>query len=1331
MTLMSASPPSNMAAKIAARQARMATLADRISFPEALPVSGRQAEIAAALAANPVVIVCGETGSGKTTQLPKICLALGRGVQGLIGHTQPRRLAARSVARRVAEELGTRVGEGVGVKVRFQDRTAPDSLIKLMTDGILLAESQHDPLLKAYDTIIIDEAHERSLNIDFLLGYLKRLLHKRKDLKVIITSATIDAERFATHFAIDGKPAPVIEVSGRLYPVEVRWRPIEDPRDKAPHIKPGLPERQERSPREDREADEDRLYEAISDAVDELSRCGSGDVLVFLPGEREIREAAEVLRKRHPPHTEILPLYSRLSAEEQDRVFRGHSGRRVVLATNVAETSLTVPGIRYVVDAGLARVKRYSYRSKVEQLQIEKISRAAARQRAGRCGRVADGICIRLYDEQDFEARSEFTDPEILRSSLASVILRMLDLKLGDVTQFPFIEPPPDKAIRDGLLLLQELGAVEVAPSGPQQLTRIGRDLARLPLDPRLGRMVLAAREHQCLTELTIIASALGAQDPRQRPPEQQQAADETHRRMMFGPEEQSEFTAWLKLWTWYEEAMKHHSSRKLTQLCQKNFLSILRLREWRDIHGQLHTLAAELGWKFNTAPATYEQIHRALLTGLLGNIGCKSEEKGDYLGARGIRFVVHPGSYLQKKAGKWIVAAELAETSRLFARCVARVNPEWIEQIGEHLLRRSYSEPHWEKKAMQVVAYERTTLHGLTLQARRRVHYGPLDVAASREIFIRDGLVAGEIDPAWVNRWSFYRHNQQLIAEIEQLEHKQRRQDVLVDDALIEAFYDARIPPDIVNGAGFDAWRRTAEKADPKLLYLNRDDLMRHEAGGVTTDNFPPEIVIGGARYDLSYHFAPGATDDGVTLTLPLAHLNRLSSDACEWLVPGLLRDKVLQLLKHLPQRYRSKLVPLPAFADEFIAAQAVARSGTQDQDEAGLLSALIHHILFERGLNARGWTLTPDAFAPESLPAHLQMNFRLVDGDGRQRDQSRSLSDLRARWAQEAREAFSQSAQAAVQAVAQQTESVDRNPSQKDAAPTQTARITEWSFGQLPELMALTVGGQTLFGYPALHDDGDSVSIRVFDSPEAARDIHRQGLLRLFAMALYEPIKGFDKQLRKDSELGMRYMPLGDVSELAQQIIGCALAQACLPDSDKNWPRNAEDFAEAARRGRERFGLLIQELSRLVRVILDEWSAVRKKLLTAKAWPAVVADIEAHLARLITPSFVRDIARDQLQHVPRYLKAHSVRLERLKSGGAPAQARDQTALAEWSALWQSYERRARELARNGVQDERLNQFRWQLEELRVSLFAQELKTPLPVSVKRLEKAWQQLSHG
>jgi ATP-dependent helicase HrpA len=628
----------------------------------------------------------------------------------------------------------------------------------------------------------------------------------------------------------------------------------------------------------------------------------------------------------------------------------------------------------------------------------------------------------------------------------------------------------------------------------------------------------------------------------------------------------------------------------------------------------------------------------------------------------------------------------------------------------------------------MQVVAFERTTLYGLTLQAKRRVHFGPLDPGASREIFIREGLVAGEIDQTWVNCWSFYRHNQKLIADIEQLEHKQRRQDVLVDDALIEAFYDARIPADIVNGAGFDAWRREAEKVSPRLLYLDRDDLMRHEAGGVTTDNFPPEIEIGGARFDLSYHFAPGAADDGVTLTLPLAYLNRLSAEACEWLVPGLLRDKVLQLLKQLPQRYRSKLVPLPTFADEFIAAQ----SEKKDRARTGLVAALMHHILFERGLNARGWTLTPDAFAPESLPAHLRMNFRLVDADGRQRDQSRSLSELRARWAQEARQAFSESAQAAVQAVQMHTTqaAASDNPA-ISLAPTKTAGITSWNFGELPEMMELVVDGQTLFGYPALQDDGDSVSIRVFDSPGAARAVHRQGLLRLFAIALNEPWKGFEKQLRKDSALGMRYMPLGDAADLVQQMLWAALQQACLPENLQDWPRTENGFSEAVRRGRERLGLLLQELTRLVRAVLDEWTTVRKRLLSAKSWPTAVVDIEAHLNRLMTPRFVHDIDRDHLQHLPRYLKAHQVRLDRLKSGGAPALARDDVALADWQRLWQSYERRARELARSGVQDARLEQFRWQLEELRVSLFAQELKTPLPVSVKRLEKAWQQLSHA
>ncbi|MDR3095727.1 MAG: ATP-dependent RNA helicase HrpA, partial [Paraburkholderia sp.] len=793
-----------------------------ITFPEALPVSGRREEIARAIAENQVVIVSGETGSGKTTQLPKIALSLGRGRgaggTGLIGHTQPRRIAASATGRRIAEELGTPFGEVVGSKVRFTDNLAPGASVKLMTDGILLAETQTDPLLKAYDTIIIDEAHERSLNIDFLLGYLKEILPRRPDLKLIVTSATIDADRFARHFGSEEKPAPVIEVSGRLYPVEVRYRAVQED-------SPAVKNAQGTAPRESRKSqrDTDRdLMDAIVDAVDELCREGSGDVLVFLPGEREIRDAAEALRKHHPPHTEILPLFARLSAQEQERVFKPSNARRIVLATNVAETSLTVPGIRYVVDTGLARVKRYSYRNKVEQLQIESISQAAANQRAGRCGRVADGVCIRLYEEQDFLSRPKFSDPEILRSSLAAVILRMKSLHLTAIETFPFIEPPPGRAIADGYQLLNELGAVD----DDNALTQLGRELARLPLDPRVGRMILAARDEQAMREVLIIASALSVQDPRDRPIEAQEQADQAHRRFA---DERSEFLQWLKIWAWFEEAVAHKKSNKqLVDSCRANFLSHLRLREWRDVHSQLLTVVREHGWRINEADATYEQIHHALLTGLLGNIGLKADDDPHYLGARGIKFHLWPGSALVKKAGRWIVAAELIETSRLYARCIAKIEPEWLEKVGAHLLRKSLSEPHWEKRAAQVSAFERGVLYGLPVYQRRRVAFGKQDPARARELFIRGALVEGEFD----TKLAFFAHNRKLLADIEQLEHKSRRQDVLVDDELIFAFYDQAIPEGIYSGASFERWYRDEVKkgGQPedklRLLYLSRDDL-------------------------------------------------------------------------------------------------------------------------------------------------------------------------------------------------------------------------------------------------------------------------------------------------------------------------------------------------------------------------------------------------------------------------------------------------------------------------------------------------------------------------
>ncbi|WP_262054442.1 ATP-dependent RNA helicase HrpA, partial [Burkholderia thailandensis] len=957
-----------------------------ITFPESLPVSGKRDEIARAIAAHQVVIVCGETGSGKTTQLPKICLSLGRGVgaggAGLIGHTQPRRLAASSTGRRIAEELGTPFGEVVGYKVRFTDNLAPGASVKLMTDGILLAETQTDPLLKAYDTLIIDEAHERSLNIDFLLGYLKQILPRRPDLKLIVTSATIDADRFARHFGSDERPAPVIEVSGRLYPVEVRYRPIADDRPAAVRHAEGAASGRDRA-KSAREAERD-LMDGIVDAVDELCREGPGDVLVFLPGEREIRDAAESLRKHHPPHTEILPLFARLSAAEQERVFKASNARRIVLATNVAETSLTVPGIRYVVDTGLARVKRYSYRNKVEQLQIESISQAAANQRAGRCGRVADGICIRLYEESDFAGRARFTDPEILRSSLASVILRMKSLHLSAIESFPFIEPPPGRAIADGYQLLNELGAVD----DDNALTPLGRELARLPLDPRVGRMILAARDQQALREVLVIASALSVQDPRDRPIDAQEQADQAHRRFA---DERSEFLQWLKIWAWFEEAVAHKkSNRQLVDACRQHFLSHLRLREWRDVHSQLLTVVREHGWRLNEADATFEQIHLSLLTGLLGNIGFKAEDEPHYLGARGIKFHLWPGSALVKKAGRWVMAAELVETSRLYARCIAKIEPEWIERIGAHLLKKSLSEPHWEKRPAQVTAFERATLYGLTVYHRRRVAFGRQDPARARELFIRGALVDGEFD----TKLAFFAHNRKLLADIEQLEHKSRRQDVLVDDELIHAFYDQAIPSGIHTGAAFERWYRDEVKKSGqpedklRLLYLSRDDLMRHEAAGVTTDLFPKRATMAGVEMALTYHFEPGSPRDGVTLAVPLFALNQVDARRAEWLVPGMLKEKAHLLLKSLPQKLRRHCVPLPEYAAGF-----VERAGRERFGAGGLVDALIADVR-ERTQVA---TKTSD-FKLETLPAHLFMNFKVIDEHGRQLAMGRNLAQLRA---------------------------------------------------------------------------------------------------------------------------------------------------------------------------------------------------------------------------------------------------------------------------------------------------------------------------------------------
>lgn len=1268
----------DLSALVAASQAKVTERRAKLPKPEFqpdLPVNEKRADIAELIAKNQVVIVCGETGSGKTTQLPKICLDLGIGARGLIGHTQPRRLAARSVATRLAQELKTQVGAGVGVKIRFHDKSTSESWVKLMTDGILLAESQSDPYLNAYEAIIIDEAHERSLNIDFLLGYLKQLLPKRPDLKLIITSATIDAERFSQHF--DG--APVIEVSGRLYPVEVRYRPVDDL---------------------EKQDDERDLYDAIVDAADELARLGPGDILVFLPGEREIREAAEALRKHalarpgmstaHAP--EILPLFSRLSAGEQDRIFKPSGGqRRIVLATNVAETSLTVPGIRYVIDTGLARVKRYSYRNKVEQLQVEKISQAAARQRAGRCGRVAAGVCVRLYDEADFNARPPFTDPEILRSSLAGVILRMKSLRLTDVESFPFIEPPPNKAINDGYALLQELGGLD----DENRLTKVGEALAKLPLDPRIGRMLVAARDLGCLTEVLVIAAALSVQDPRERPQDRQQAADEKHK---LWADEKSEFLTWVKLWNWFKAAVDGKKSNKsLVDTCHAHFLSYLRLREWREVHGQLHAMVTDLGWKENEIPGTYDAIHMALLSGLLGNIGCKSDESGYYLGARGIRFLIHPSSPLQKKAGKWIMAAEITETTRLFGRCVARIEDAWIEKVGAHLIKRQYFDPHWEKKAMQVAGWERTTLYGIVINPKRRIHYGPLAPADAREIFIRQGLVAEEIDESFAKRWPFFQHNQKQIRDIEKIEHKQRRQDVLVDDELIYAFYDHLIPEGIHNGATFDHWRKTAEQENPKLLFLAKDDLMRHSAAGVTTEAFPHTIKVGGVEYALTYHFEPGSPRDGVTLTLPLAQLNQIPAARMEWLVPGLLKEKLVQLIKTLPQKIRAKLVPVPEFVEEFLSTVA----GNDKKLNQGIITPLIDYILEARGLNARGWAVTPDAFRPDALPPHFSMNYKLIDEHGRQLDMNRSLVALRAEWGKEAKQEFAE----------------------LHETPSEYTKLTDWTFGELPELMEVPVGGQTVIGYPALTDDGESVSLKVFDSAEEAADVHRKGLTRLFMIHFREQVKYFDKNVPGLTQMGMQFMALGTTDELKSQIVDLTFERACLTEP---LPTTPEAFKARCAEAKSRLGLIIQEVSRLVGNVLTEWQAVTKKLAAFKAYPDVLKDIEAQLKRLMGKRFVTDTPFERLQHYPRYLKAIGVRLDKLKANPS----RDAQAMAEYAPLWTNYERRALQLAKMGTVDPQIEQFRWLLEELRVGLYAQELRTPVPVSVKRLQKQWEGIAY-
>ena len=1301
-----------------------------ITFPDNLPVSARREEIMAAIAAHQVVIVCGETGSGKTTQLPKIALAMGRGRANardgkarLIGHTQPRRIAASSVAKRIAQELATPLGEVVGYKVRFQDRLARDASVKLMTDGILLAETQSDPLLHAYDTIIIDEAHERSLNIDFLLGYLRQLLPRRPDLKVVVTSATIDAERFAQHFASARGPAPVIYVSGRMYPVEQRWRPFE----------------------ESREFD---LNDAIADAVDELWRGNApGDILVFLPGEREIREAADHLRK-HLSHdvltrnAEVLPLFSRLSQAEQDRVFDSHGGRRVVLATNVAETSLTVPGIRYVIDTGTARVKRYSFRSKVEQLLVEPVSQAAANQRAGRCGRVANGICIRLYDEPDFNGRPRFTDPEILRSSLAGVILRMKSLHLGTVEDFPFIDPPARRAIADGYDLLNELGAVDDA----NELTPMGAELARLPLDPRVGRMILEARQRGALQEVLVIAAALSLQDVRDRPLELQAQADQQHAKF---DDEKSEFSGYVRLWQWLDEARgghghhsralrgsapdsppvvgaegPHHrlSNRQYEQLLRQNFINVRRVREWRDVHSQLLTVVTEHKWRLNEQPAGYEQLHKAMLSGLLGNIGFKLEDDEAYLGARGIKFYRHPGAHLKKRPGRWVVCAELVETTRLFGRGIANIEPQWVEEVAGHLLKKQLLDPHWEKKAAEVVGLERATLYGLVIYSGRRVPFARVDMQGAREIFLREGLVAGE----WETRLPFLAANQKLVRQVQELEHKARRQDVLVDEELIYAFYDQQVPKDVYSGATFERWYREASRGNADLLKLTREELMRHEAAGITSNAFPKTVKLGGVDCGAAYLHEPGDPRDGLTVTVPLFVLNQVSEDRAEWLVPGMLKDKIQALLKSLPQKPRSRFVPLP----ESAARIATDLTVPERYAHGSLTDTLLKLVRDETSLDVKRTD-----FKLEMVPAHLFMNLRVTDEHGRQLGMGRNLAALKAELGAKARGAFQALAGLKVAAspspsgggqgggsTAQaRTMSLppDLPPAGAGARPAEQ-RYTSWSFGELPELMEVRKGGTSLVGFPALIDKGDAVTIEVFDEPEVAAARHRGGLRRLFALQLRDALRYLEKNIPDLQKMAVAYMPLGTLEELREQVIEVALDRAFLMDP---LPAAAADFQRRLEEGRGRLTLIASEVARLAATVLAEYAAAARKIKDTKNAPEATGDAAQQLQKLVPKRFLAATPWPRLQHLPRYLKAIVLRLDKLRADPA----RDAARLAEVKPQEQRYWRLVAE--RKGQVDERMEDFRWLLEELRVSFFAQELRTPQPVSVKRLEKVWSQLN--
>jgi ATP-dependent helicase HrpA len=1239
---------------VAARNKRLASI-PALTFPD-LPVTGKKDDIAKLIQDNQVVIVCGETGSGKTTQLPKICLSLGRGAAGFIGHTQPRRIAARTVADRIAEELGEPIGKSVGYKIRFNDKTHADSLVKLMTDGILLAESQNDPYLNQYDTIIIDEAHERSLNIDFLIGYMKWLLPKRPDLKLVITSATIDTQRFSDHF----NKAPIIEVSGRTYPVDVRYRPIEQ--------------------KEEEEGDDttDDLQNAILDAVDELYRDLRGDILIFLSGEREIRETTDSLKKHHPTQYEILPLYSKLSVSEQERVFKPKGGKlRIVLATNVAETSLTVPGIRCVIDTGHARISRYSHRSKIQRLPIERISQSSANQRAGRCGRVAEGICIRLYSHNDYLARPEFTEPEIMRTNLSAVILQMISLNLGDIEEFPFIEPPEDKMIRDGKTVLHEVNALD--KSG--KLTDVGKQLAKFPTDPKLARMLIAAAHEHCLTEVAIIVSALSVQDPREKPADKMAQADQKHAAFRH-PE--SDFLTLLNVWNTYEDKKKHLSNSKLRKYCTDNFLSYMRMREWFDIHAQImQVVKGDLKMTPNTDEPGYEKIHRALLPGLLSNIGFRHEQY-EYLGARGLKFFIFPGSGLHKLKPKWIMAAEQVETSKVYARNVARIEPEWIEQCAAHLVKHNYYDPHWEKKGARCMVSSRTLLYGLTLQAGRKIPYDHVDPKAAREIFIRSALV----DHDYHSNVPFYVANQKLLEEVGMIQHKGRRVDLVEDEQWLYLFYDSKLPPEVVSGVTLDTWRKTAERANPKILFLTKEDLTReHEEDYVNEWDFPDSKKIGNLTIPLQYRFEPGHDEDGVTAIIPVHQLNQVSQTSFDWLVPGLLEEKCIALIKALPKNIRKHFVPVP---------EAVEQCLEIEPDFKGALQEWLGNRLKK----LTGEAIPLNAWNTETLTDHLRMNFRVVDDQGQLLDYGRDLKKLQLKHTAKAGDSFDQIA----------------------ADELNYTGCIGWAFDDLPETYQFIQKGQSFVGYPAIIDEGDAVGVRIFDTEQKAALQHQAGLMRLFQLQLRKECTYVTKNMPKSAAAELTY------NRLAKHPLISSDAEVSYKDDilyvalygvfvEGRTIRSQLAFEQSLQQNKSGLISAANDAGKIALEIMELYGAIKTQLSRLNANDPLAKDVNEQLDLMIYAGFIRNTPYQQLKAIPRYLKAVQYRLDKRDNTMQKVQEANRYAIR----FWNDVEKKAKKDKVIPEQDP----FRWMLEEFRVSLFAQQLKTAYPISEKRMDKAW------